>query len=288
MTPILATLLACTDAGKEPDHSDSADIEAIGCEIAMGGSGAAVGTVDCADGRCVVAAGPFWQGAADPVHPDRCPARAVTLSEYSMDQTEVTRAAWAECQADGVCGDAHSHTQIDTEGEVVELLPMTGINWEEAAAYCEWKGGHLPTEAQWEKAARGTEGSTWSWGSLSPDCTRANFRFSTSYCELGPIDVGHYPDFPSPFGLLDVSGNVWEWTADWFDADWYAEAPMTDPGSPEACSMVVGQAQGACESRVIRGGAFDTTEGTTQVSRRSFADPAVADRNLGLRCAYDP
>ena len=111
------------------------------------------------------------------------------------------------------------------------------------------------------------------------------------------VQVGTY-EFPidaetqitataSGFGLLDVTGNAWEWTADWFDAGWYRDSVDVDPPSPESCSLDVDGEPGECRYRVLRGGAWNTTQDTTRTTTRSFMAPDLADDNIGFRCAYD-
>ena len=272
-------------------------VEAPGlCEQTVGAGGTVVGTRSCADGRCLVEAGEFVMGAPTPEQPDRCPERRVSLHAFAIDETEVTAAAWADCVDAGACEAPPScPSQADHASEL--SLPIACVDWEQASAYCAWAGGRLPTEAEWEKAARGEDGATWAWGDRPPTCFTANFRFSVGYCEGGAVEVGRYAepdpagtdlaDTRSAAGLLDVVGNVWEWTADWYDAGWYADAPTTDPPGPERCRDQVGVELGDCRFKVLRGGGFNSTEDATGGAVRSYASPEVWDDNIGLRCAYD-
>ncbi len=285
------------DSGVVAEEDSGAD-EVIGvCDRTLEVSGAVVGERDCAEGRCTVAAGPFVMGSPDPYAPERCPEREVGLSAYEIGETEVTVADWEGCVDDGACAEL-PHCESEAEVDDPASTPAVCMSWQEASDYCAWTGGRLPTEAEWEKAARGLDAPTWPWGDTPPSCFTANFRFVSGYCEGGPVEVGRYGD-PEPdtstvsdtrsaFGLLDASGNVWEWTSDWYDAGWYRDAPDSDPGSPETCRLSVGEELGECRYRVIRGGAFNSTESTTETSVRSFVDPALHDVNIGLRCAWDP
>ena len=267
------------------------------CERTLAPGGEVVGERSCEDGRCLVPAWPFVMGAADAAAPDRCPEREVSLSAFAVDQTEVTVERWSRCEADGAC-EALPLCQSEAEVEDGSQLPVVCATWQQAVDFCAWAGGRLPTEAEWEKAARGEDAPTWPWGATPPGCFTANFRFVSGYCEGGPVEVGRYeaPDLStttvadtrSAYGLLDVTGNVWEWTADWYDAGWYRDAPEEDPGSPESCRLDPEGEPGECRYRAMRGGAFNSSEDTTHTAVRSFADPAIYDVNIGFRCAYEP
>ncbi len=264
------------------------------CEVDLGESGLAVGVADCEAGICAVPAGPFVMGAAEPAFPDQCPPRWVELSAFSIDQTEVTRAAWSACHADGACPEAPPCESV-ADVDDPDQLPVACVDHAEAAAFCAWAGGRLPTEAEWEKAARGDDGAPWAWGPQPPSCVDANFRFNSAYCKGGLVEVGSY-EFPgvgaagdsgrSAYGLLDTVGNAWEWTADWYDAGYYRRAPDRDPPGPDSCSIDVDGELAACRYQVLRGGAYNTTQDTTRGSARSFGEPGLRDVNLGFRCAY--
>jgi formylglycine-generating enzyme required for sulfatase activity len=258
------------------------------CDMPDLSTGLPDGIVDCEEELCWVESGTFWMGESDALQPDRCPAREVTLSAFGIDRTEVTIERWRLCVEDGgcdplpaLCGD------IDTV-MASGSKPVACITLTQAESFCSWTGGRIPSEAEWEKSARGSQGAIWPWGSLAPSCNDGNFRFVTSYCELEPVEVGSYPMTLTPYGLLDTLGNVWEWTADRYDAEWYSRAPDEDPDGPETdCHARVGDPGAACDLQVIRGGAFNTPEETTRGSSRSFASPDIRDDNIGLRCAYD-
>ena len=226
-----------------------------------------------------------------------CPPRKVKLSAYAIDETEVTITAFNDCIQFGNCEPIPLQCEFWLEdlvasGEVDEqyqsFLPAICITWPQAKTFCEFKGGRLPTEAEWEKAARGTEASIWPWGSLFPDCNQANFRFPSYYCEAGVMPISSYYEWKSAYGLWDTTGNAWEWVADYYDATYYTYAPDEDPMGPtEQCSSAIGETAGECWLRGLRGGSFNSTHNTTRGAARSFADPNLIDTNIGFRCAYD-
>lgn len=287
---LLVALWACTsgdDTETAPDSAEPVDTAAnSACAVEEAFSGDVVGTADCTDGVCEVEAGPFWMGAANPARPDQCPPRQVTLSAYAIDRTEVTIARWNDCVTAGHCEAMPEQCLTPVALEEPDHAPVTCIDQAAAAAYCAWVGGRLPTEAEWEKAARGEDGAIWAWGSTAPTCASANFREVTTYCELGPVEVATYEE-RSAYGLADTVGNVWEWTADSFDAGYYRDAPDTDPPGPTECALDLGLERGECTQASIRGGAFNTREDIAMGAARSFAPPDLIDLNLGFRCAYD-
>ena len=174
---------------------------------------------------------------------------------------------------------------VADEGSIDDS-PVVCVDYAAATTYCGFMGGRLPTEAEWEKAARGTEGARWPWGHLAPTCLLANYRFVVWYCNSGPLDVGSY-DVTSAYGTYDMAGNVWEWTADHYDAEAYRSPERNNPTGPTTdCHESVGGEVAPCLDRVIRGGAFNVTAGNIRASARSRVEPDWYDTNLGIRCAY--
>jgi len=194
--------------------------------------------------------GPFQMGS---VHfEDTQPVHTVTLDAFWIDQTEVTNGMYLRCaQARGcqhpVIGSSLTHRVYYTDPEFQDY-PVVYITWEMANTYCTWAGRRLPTEAEWEKAARGTDARTYPWGE-GLDCTRANYGL----CTGDTTQVGSYPSGASPYGALDMAGNVREWVADWYQADYYQSLGenTSNPLGPNTGES------GSC--RVHRGGyAWDT------------------------------
>ena len=253
------------------------------CDLVEGGSGHAVGEAHCISGRCLVPAGAFWMGSDDP---DSCPVRQVELGEFWIDQAEISHGKWSECVEAGACEPAPEHCRFYLDGHDPDRQAVTCVDWHASAGYCEWAGGRLPTEAEWEKSARGTEGADWPWGRTPPSCLLANYRFAPSYCFPGIIESGFFSGVASAYGLVDTVGNAWEWVNDWYDPRYYRVAPNDNPPGP-SCDEGDVHGTGACRARVLRGGAFNTTKETTRGYARSFAISTVADNDIGFRCAYD-
>jgi formylglycine-generating enzyme required for sulfatase activity len=217
-------------------------------------------------GMVVVPAGQFRRGNARG-DADEGPERSLTLKTYLIDRTEVAAEVYGRCVDAGRCGPTAGG------GGVSGQLPVTGVSWQDAAAYCTFAGKRLPTEAEWEKAARGADGRTYPWGERLT-CLRANYDACN---KEGPIAVGSLPEGASLYGALDMVGNVWEWTADWYVGDYYASAPDRDPPGPQDGTQ-----------KVIRGGAFNAPPRSLSASYRSRSQPNARLKNLGFRCARDP
>lgn len=153
--------------------------------------------------------------------------------------------------------------------------PVSFVRWDEGRAYCEWAGARLPTEAEREKAARGTDGRKFPWGDEEPSPERGVFRRNWGY--EGTDAVGIRPAGASPYGLLDTGGNVWEWCQDWYDPDYYKSSPLEDPLGPRT-----GRA------RVVRGGSWDSRPAVLSASCRNWGYVGYREGDFGFRCAADP
>jgi formylglycine-generating enzyme required for sulfatase activity len=235
----------------------------------------------CPQDMVLVAAGAFTQGAQGYAE-DEAPPRQVTLSRYCIDRTEVTVAQYAACVEGGGCQapvEAYSDDEDCNMGAPQrQQHPINCVSMRQAAAYCQWAGRRLPTEAEWEKAARGTDGRTWPWGdSPSPSCQLAVMSEDGQSLGCGAgttAPVGSKPDGASPYGALDMAGNVWEWTADGYEEDYYSHAPNTDPAGPDEDTYFVRRG----------GGWYYTAQDLRTTARLSDRD-TFADDDLGFRCA---
>jgi formylglycine-generating enzyme required for sulfatase activity len=193
------------------------------------------------------------------------PMHTVTLSAFGIERTEVSQDQYATCVAAGSCGPP-ACTWDCSKGD----HPATCIVWDQAKAYCAWAGRRLPTEAEWEAAARGPTGLKYPWGNQAADCALTNM--STCTGESDP--VGAHPTGASPYGALDMAGNVVEMVSDWFDASYYQTSPNTDPTGP-----LTGTRYGG------RGGGYLSVEVWQRASSRDVYDLTDASKSLGFRCA---
>ena len=218
----------------------------------------------------LVPAGEFTMGREGTS--DNSPAHAVRLGAFRIDRYEVTNAEYAAyCKATGTRLPFFWGQDRFRSGPEYPDHPVVGVNWRDAEAYAKWRGKRLPTEAEWEYAARGgLAGRKYVDGDLL-DSTRTNFTRSG---KDGPVEVGSYP--PNGYGLYDMSGNVQEWVADRYGADYYRMSPVEGPKGPE---------QG--RFRVLRGGGWFTGPMCMDVDLRYALPSNWVDFNVGFRCARD-
>jgi formylglycine-generating enzyme required for sulfatase activity len=210
---------------------------------------------------------------------DEKPIHSVYLDAYYIDKFEVTNALYQACvNADGCKPPAHadSFTRSSYYGNpLYGNYPVVYVDWNMAKAYCEWRGARLPTEAEWEKAARGPEELIYPWGK-GIDCQKANYTNGHNACAGGTSKVGTYEAGKSPYGAYDMAGNVWEWVADWYSATYYMSSLPSNPMGPDS-----GRA------RVARGGSWNRGEMDIRSSNRVNYAPTYNNFDLGFRCASD-
>ncbi|MFM8320313.1 MAG: SUMF1/EgtB/PvdO family nonheme iron enzyme, partial [Chloroflexota bacterium] len=224
-----------------------------------------------------IPAGEFQMGS-DPADrqagDEEKPAHAVYLRAYWIDRTEVTNAMYARCEAAGDCqppAQRASKTRPDYYGAAgFENYPVIYVAWEDARAYCAWADRRLPSEAEWEKAARGEDARPYPWGDRLPSAALANFNSQVG----DTLPAGSYPAGASPYGVLDLAGNVAEWVADWYTESYYSLAPYTNPPGPR---------QG--EFRVLRGGSWFSQARAMRAAFRLWNYPALQADTVGFRCA---
>ena len=240
-----------------------------------------------------VPAGTLHMGGLDVyAENDELPYHDVTLKEFWLDQTEVTNGMYALCIQAGTCLEplrvSSDRRPAYFGNPEFQDYPVIQVTWGDAQAYCTWAGRRLPTEAEWERAARGDDMRTYPWGDEPPNEHLANF----DNLVRDTSRVGSYAAGTSPFGALDMAGNVWEWVADFYDPNYYKTAPAADPPGPE---QRIGRYQ-----RVIRGGSFQDVFVSLRLSNRGYElgpNPAAAygsadlggraSSKIGFRCASD-
>jgi formylglycine-generating enzyme required for sulfatase activity/tRNA A-37 threonylcarbamoyl transferase component Bud32 len=242
---------------------------------------------NCPSGTVRVPSGRFQMGSPEGVGlADEHPMHEVTLSAYCIDKTEVTVEAYVACATAKGCpppqfselsydlgpNDLRRRSQFCNSTDRPDH-PINCVDWNQAVAYCQWAGERLPTEAEWEYAARGSDGRTYPWGVDAPSPERLNvYGTADGYDSTSP--VGSFPYSASPFGALDMAGNVWEWTADWYG--FYSEEPVSDPQGPMDGTR-----------HVLRGaGWMNHDPGVARAAFRNWGEPMVRVNTLGFRCVH--
>jgi formylglycine-generating enzyme required for sulfatase activity len=238
---------------------------------------------------------------------DALPQHTVSLTIYAIDKTEVTNGMFARFIADTKY---QTDAQLDGWGEVFngsswdkikganwqhpggrqsnidgkDIYPVVQVTWRDADAYCRWAGRRLPTEAEWEKAARGTDGRVFPWGNAKPAGDLLNFAdshtslpWSNASVDDGALfaaPVGSYPNGASPYGVLDMAGNVYEWVSDSYSQVYYSASPEDNPQGPQSGAF-----------KVKRGGAWGSRAMAFQTDYRDAFDPKYHGDDMGFRCA---
>ena len=202
---------------------------------------------------------------------DEKPIHEVTLYAFWIDMTEVTNAMYALCVDAGNCVEPLGNSHYPDSKYANH--PVTSVSWVDANAYCIWADRRLPTEAEWEKAARGETNFIYPWGNNLPDENLLNFNSHVG----DTTEVGAYPKGASPYGALDMAGNVWEWVNDWYSANYYLDPlSSSNPFGPDSGS-----------ARVFRGGSWKDTEYNIRSANRGMNSPTEIDSAIGFRCAMD-
>ena len=207
---------------------------------------------------------------------EESPRREIFLDAFYLDRYEVTVARYAAFMKD--TGNLKSPDQWDT----VDLknggdLPVIGVNWQDASSYCRWAGRRLPTEAEWEKAARSNDERQYPWGNNAPTSESARYAqpYEKPVYREGVARVGSYATDRSPFGIFDLAGNVTEWVADWFSES-FSEGDVRNPKGPDSGT-----------SKVLRGASWYEPAERLGVTKRWHANPSTLNGGIGFRCARD-
>ena len=253
----------------------------------------------------LVPAGEFQMGCDETNTTGSCsasqlPLHTVFLDAYRIDKYEITNGQFAlfmnlrdgdfcsnePCAAfDGPFDFENIHIVFDNGVYTVEpgfeQVPVGYVAWHGADAFCRETGGWLPTEAEWEKAARGSEDTrAYPWGDSAPNCSIANYAHSVNdngFCVGNPVPVGNYPAGASPYGAQDMAGNSREWVSDWYDGDYYETSPYANPQGP-----LTGMFKSA------RGGYWGSSASGIRVSNRSSQFPTDQGHQFSFRCAASP
>jgi formylglycine-generating enzyme required for sulfatase activity len=205
-------------------------------------------------------------GDDDPIH-------TVGLSSFWIYRTKVTNRMYSICMATGDCAPPQDQEAVKALADPAKRdFPVVNVDWEQAETYCKFVEGHLPTEAQWEKTARGPDGNVYPWGDAAPTCDLSNFKD----CVGEKSNVFDYPAGKSYYDALDLAGNIYEWVADWYTPQYYGESPGVDPLGPERGTV-----------RSVRSSGFDSEENTLSSARRFYLKPDENRLDLGFRCVVE-
>ncbi|MBT3337211.1 MAG: SUMF1/EgtB/PvdO family nonheme iron enzyme [Anaerolineae bacterium] len=223
-----------------------------------------------ADGSVLVAvpAGDFIMGGSSNDNPEH----TVFLGDYWIYRTPVTNRQYSLCVEAGLCELPNMGDNLVYEDPLRVNDPVVGVDWEQGAAFCSFMNARLPTEAEWEKAARGPDGNTFPWGEDVASCNLLN----AADCVGTTTDVTDYQQGMSYYEVFDMAGNVYEWVADWYSPTYYGKSPAENPFGPEAG-----------DKRSIRSSSFSSAFYATEVARRFSAKPVDHRRDLGFRCVVN-
>lgn len=236
----------------------------------------------------VMAGGSFMMGCnvennADTGCPEsELPYHEVVLSPYLIDRFLVTNAQYQECVEAGACEAPRSEASRTRESYYSNpefaLYPVIFVAYDDAKGFCEWDGKRLPTEAEWEMAARSATDTLYPWGNEAPDCSLANSynNANLSPCAGDTTMVGSYQAGSTADGVMDMAGNVWEWVADFYSVDYYANSPLENPQGPESGV-----------ENVVRGSGWTGKWRTLKNNNRAYDLPFYNGNDLGFRCAMD-
>jgi len=220
-----------------------------------------------------IPAGNFTMGSNNG-WPEQAPVHNVYLDAFRIDQTEVTNAQYALCVEAKACRlpkNTSSNTRNKYYGNPeFDRYPVVFVTWNDALKYCRWAGRRLPTEAEWEKAARGTPELTYPWGNQPPNSQLANFNNQV----FDTTKVGSFPSGASPYGVLDMAGNAEEWVSDWYGAKYYANSPEKNPTGPSSGT-----------AKMLRGGSWFYSEFYLRTAYRNEFRSDGSNNSVGFRCA---
>ena len=226
----------------------------------------------------LIPAGEFMMGSREDdtsSQVDERPAHSVFLDAYYLDQYEVTSVRYANFfqETNRPAPKYWSELVLGQHGR----KPVVGLDWNEATAYCAWAGKRLPTEAEWEKAARGSNQRQYPWGNAAPNEQRGNFDHCCDFKDYRALtDVGSFEQRKSPYGAYDMAGNVYEWVEDWYGENYYGKSPSRNPK---------GAASG--KDRVLRGGSWNAGPSLVRSASRFTFSPTTQSFTFGFRCAQD-
>lgn len=222
--------------------------------------------------QAYVPEGEFLMGKGEVRKNDNSPQHLVYLDAFWMDKYEVSNSMYLKCLQAGACSEMVSDNTT-YQNWIYRDHPVTYVTWEQANAYCQWAGRRLPTEAEWEKAARGTDGRKYPWGNEAANARLANFDGSMIQ---EAVSVYRYPLGASPYGMLNMSGNAREWIADWYGEDYYLVTSYANPTGPETGT-----------ERSLRSGSYNEDKNEIAITSRYRHEPQSAGLSRGFRCAED-
>lgn len=205
-------------------------------------------------------------------HPDENPQRLIFLDAYTIAKYEVTVGQYAEYLKSSRAEPPDFWERVNAKEHANR--PVIGVDWLGAQEYCKFYGKRLPTEAQWEKAARGTDGRKYPWGEDDPNAQHANYARDVTFSYGNSLTaVGSYEEGKSPYGIYDMVGNVWEWVNDWYGKMYYETASAKNPTGPDEGDYVV-----------IRGGSWSKRPAVARVAGRMYLMPSQRANSVGFRC----